>query len=171
MHSSGGLSGVLLLQMSGAHVTVLCCSLLEHGGGFMWVIAGKRLPGQIWGCCPRSFWMLVWQHSWLFCSPLQHGVHSVPKPSWPGGVCSYRKGSLSRWAWYASPWDFWDIYLSLTDPHTHHTCPSHFFTLSHSLSLPSCWPPCRIFPKFSYFKWKYLCIIFFYPRNLFLFIR
>lgn len=38
-HSSGVLSGALLLQMPGIHIVVLRCSLLEHHGGSMRVMA------------------------------------------------------------------------------------------------------------------------------------
>lgn len=63
LSSSGGLSDVLPLKSSGTHVAVPRCSLLGHGGGSTWVRAGKRLPGQVRGCCPRSVRMLVGQHS------------------------------------------------------------------------------------------------------------
>lgn len=38
-HSSGVLSGALSLQLSGIHIVVLHCSLLEHHGGSMRVMA------------------------------------------------------------------------------------------------------------------------------------
>lgn len=42
--SSGGLSDALSLKTSGTHVSVLCYSLPEHGGGSTQVMVGKWLP-------------------------------------------------------------------------------------------------------------------------------
>lgn len=134
-YSSGGLSCVHSLQMSGAHIKVPCCSPLEHGGGSMQVIAGKWLPAQVCGCCLKSVWMLMWQHSWPPLLPSTRWHRFLPKPSEPGmptavaGSPQLGKPGLSVLGTSEI-----SIYPSLTHKHT--TRPSKYFILSHSL------PPC-----------------------------